>query len=404
MKTQLIIFFTLCLTVAVSSQRIEYGDAVVISQPVNENLYVGAGNVTINAPINGDLIIAGGNVTINDTVHKDLLVVGGTVMLNGYMGGDLRCAGGTIHVKKDVNGDILSTGGTLTIDKNVTVAGSLIITGGKMEVYGTIKGFMKCASGTLLFNGVVEKDFDNQSGKIDFDGRVLGSTKMSAPDINLGGNAAFMKDVKYWNAAGNLDFKQSLKGGIATFDPTLQVESPKWYYAGGATFLALLWYLGSALLTILLLQYLFSKTMMKAANTAFFETMKSVGYGFLYIIGIPALMVVAFLTIIGLPIGFLLLSGYIMSLIIATSLTSVVAANWLNNRYDKKWTFWQMSFVALGIFVVIKLLTFVFVLGWFIITIAVLIAFGAILLNVNWRKKTTSLQEVKATPVAEALT
>ncbi len=388
MKKQLIFTLSICLSFMALAQKVEYGESVTISQTVNENLYIGAGTVTINAPVRGDLVVSGGTITINDTIQKDLFVAGGTVVLNSYIGGDLRCVGGTITVKKEVNGDIVSAGGNLVIDKNVTVAGSLLITGGNIDMNGTIKGFMKSSSGKLQFNGIVEKDFDNQGGKINFQGRVLGNTKLSAPDISIGDNAVFMKDVRYWNTTGNLDFKQSLKNGsTATFDPTLKIETPKWYFAGGATFLTFLWYIGSAFITILLLQYLFTKTMFRAANTAFSETIKSLGYGFLYLLGIPVLMILAFITIIGLPIGFLLMSGYVLSIIIATSITAVVAANWLNERYNKKWTYWQMCFAALGIFVGLKILSFIFVLGWFIMLVATLIAFGSILMNINWRKK-----------------
>jgi hypothetical protein len=41
----------------------------------------------------------------------------------------------------------------------------------------------------------------------------------------------------------------------------------------------------------------------------------------------------------------------------------------------------------LGIFIVLKLISLIPFLGWFVVLIAIFIAFGAILQNVNWKRK-----------------
>jgi len=367
-----------------SAFRIEYGKNIIISQPVNENLYIAGGSITINAPIHGDLIIAGGTIIINDTVTNDILLAGGTVIFNGFMGGDIRCAGGNIHISKNVTGEVVVTGGDVLIDKGITIGG-LLATGGNVTVDGNVNGEIKGAFGDLVLNGIIVKDIDCRGGRITINGNIGGKSILSARHIVIGKDAVFNSDVRYWNNQGSLDFKQSLKNGKAIYDPSLKIHMGEWYYLGAATILGLLWYLGMAFLMILIVQYLFSATMKKAADTVFNSALKSLGFGLLFFVAVPVAAVVAFITIIGVPIGLLLVFGYITLILLASIIISVIIANWFNNRFDKKWSYWQMTFSAFGIFVLIKLVSVTPFVGWLIMILLACISFGSILINVNWK-------------------
>ena len=173
----------------------------------------------------------------------------------------------------------------------------------------------------------------------------------------IGDNAAFYNDVRYWNRKGNMDFKQSIKNGKAVYDPSLKIAVAKWYYLGAVSLLGLLWYLGMALLMILIIQALFTLTMKKAAESFYNKTLKSLGWGVLFCIAVPVIAGVAFVTVVGVPVGLLLIMGYIVLLLLATVITSVILANWINNIYDKKWNFWRLAFSAFGIFILLKLVS-----------------------------------------------
>jgi len=364
--------------------RIEYGRDINISQPVNEDLYLAGGNITINAPIYGDLIIAGGTILINDTVTNDILLVGGTVTFNGFVGDDIRCAGGKIHITKNVTGDVVVTGGRVTIGKAVTIGG-LLASGGDITIDGNVNGEVKGAFGDLLINGKISGNVDCRGGSITLNGIIGGKSVLSARYILIGDNALFNNDVRYWSEQGSIDFKPYLKTGKAIYDPSIRIRSDKWYYLGANTFFTLLWYLGMALLMILIIQYLFSATMKKAADTTFNSTLKSLGFGLLFLIVVPIAAVIAFVTVIGVPVGLLLVFSYITLILLTTVTISGVAANWINNRYNKKWNFWRLAFAAFGIFILLKLVSLTPVVGWLIMFLLACIAFGAILLNINWK-------------------
>jgi hypothetical protein len=252
---------------------------------------------------------------------------------------------------------------------------------------GIVKGNVKTGAGTFILNGLIENDLDCRGGKIEINGTVNGLSVMAANSISIGANAAFNKNVRYWNKKGTPDFRQSLKNATATYDPSLKIQTGRWYYLGAATLLGLLWYLGMALVLIMIVQYLFSSTIRKAADTVFNSSLKSLGMGFLFFIAVPVAAIVAFVTIIGVPVGLLLLFSYIALILLATIITSTVAANWFNNRNKKQWNYWRLVFAAFGIFVLLKLVSAIPFAGWVIMILLVCMAFGGILLNINWRRK-----------------
>ena len=72
----------------------------------------------------------------------------------------------------------------------------------------------------------------------------------------------------------------------------------------------------------------------------------------------------------------------------ATILASVVAANWLNSRFQYHWTYWRMVFSALAIFVLFKLIESTPIIGWLFMILLVCSSLGALLMNIHWRRRT----------------
>lgn len=366
--------------------RIEFGRNITISQPVFEDLYIAGGNVTINAPIYGDLIIVGGTIIINDTVTNDILLAGGTVTFNGFVGDDIRCAGGNIHISKNVTGDLVMAGGHITIDKEVVIGG-LLASGDNIIIDGNIKGNVRGTFGDLVLNGTVSGNVNCKGGSITINGPIYGKSVLGAKFIILESNAEFHNDVRYWSEQEALDIAPYMKSGKAIYDSSLRVRSSEWYYLGLTGLMGLLWYLGMAILMIFIIQYLFSSTMRKAADTVYNHSFKSLGIGFLFLIAIPVTAVIAFITAVAVPVGILLVFGYVSLLLLATVISSVVAANWVNNRGSRKWNNWLLGFTAFGFFIVFKFITLIPRAGWILMILLVCISFGSILMNVRWKRR-----------------
>lgn len=368
-----------------NAYRIEWGRKVVISQPVQEDLYVAGGEVTINAPVYGDLIVAGGTIFLNDTVANDLLLAGGTVHINGYVADDIRCTGGELHVLKNVGGDLVISGGQVDIAPSVQVTGGLITGGGDIVVNGIVLGDVRSAAGTLTFNGTANRNFDCRSQKLVMNGTVRGNAVLAASELTITAGARFYKPVRYWTKNGRVDFKQSLLGGAATFEPALEMKTDSWFYLGHATVLGLVWYLSTVLLFLMLIEYLFRNTFKKAADILNRSMGKSLGFGLLFFVCVPILTVLLLFTIVGIPIGLLLMATYVVLFLLATVITSLVVANWYSIRFERRWGYWQTVWGAMAMFILFKLVTFTPFFGWLIMLALASIAFGAILRNLHWK-------------------
>jgi len=388
MKTiKSVTWFALLLCALQTFGQLQSGENVIISERINQDLYVAGGTVTINAPIDGDLIIAGGTVTINDSVSQDILLGGGTAFLNGYAGDDIRCAGGKIIISGSVAGDVIATAGTLDILEGVVIRGNLIASGGEVTQDGDVGGLIKIASGTFTLNGKSGNNMECRGGKIIINGTVEGGSLLAANVIELGPEARFSRDVKYWSNDGSIDFGNSMSGGNATFDPSLEINNGSWQYLGFASFLMVMWYLGTALLMIALIQYLFRNTLRKSADTVKNLSLKSLGLGFLFLVGVPAAIVVVALTILAIPVAILLLIGYITIILLGTIIVAVMIAHWINNTYyQSQWSSVRIVLTSFGIFVFLKLASLTPVIGPLIMLLLACMAFGGILQQVRFKR------------------
>lgn len=372
---------------SVQAYRIEWGRTVTITAPVHEDLYIAGGTITINAPVYGDVIIAGGTITINDTISNDLLLAGGNVTINGYVADDIRCAGGELHILQHIGGDLVITGGTVEIAKDVIISSGLVTGGGTVVMNGIVNGDVRAAAGSFTFNGIANKNFDCRADKLILNGSVAGNSILAAREIIIQPNASFNNSIRYWNKEGKLNFRQSIKNGNAVFDPSLKMTSKNWYYLGHASILGLIWYLLTVFSFILLLQFLFANTFKKAGHDTGHSLLKSLGLGFLFFVGVPVAVALLLITIIGIPIGLIVMTSYVVIVLLATVITSLVFANWYNEKFGYNWGYWKTSLSAMAMFILFKLVSFTPFLGWLIMIVVACIAFGALLRNIDWRKR-----------------
>jgi hypothetical protein len=108
------------------------------------------------------------------------------------------------------------------------------------------------------------------------------------------------------------------------------------------------------------------------------------------VVGIPVAIAVSFVMLLSIPVGLILLFGYLILFVLATSISSVVIANWLNNVYFKgKWKYIKLSFASFFVFVVLKLFSLTPFVGFPITVLVVCMAWGAILLNIKWKRQQT---------------
>jgi cytoskeletal protein CcmA (bactofilin family) len=377
--------FIILLTLAVITIAAEFksGDKAILNNPVHDDLYVAGGLVTIQAPVYGDVIAAGGTINLNDSVLEDVLVAGGNIFINGYVGDDIRVAGGMVVINGVVEGDVIAAGGKITVSSTAHIKGDLVVAGGEIVFEGTLDGSIKAKGGHITINGKVLSGAVISANTLIINGYISGSSTISATELELGNNASFDGNIEYWTAQGQVDFSSHQKSGTASYNEDLKMEDKDvsmWWF--------LILYFLSAILLITVIYFLFKNATERAGLTMQTETGRSIGYGMLYLIGIPLVAILIMITIIAIPLSLIVLNIYLLTILLSHIISSIVIAQWIKQKNNKKWNNFLLLLISIGIYLVLKIIFFIPVVGFLANLLIVALVFGALILQYKKRKET----------------
>lgn len=172
---------------------------------INDDLYVGAGEIFIDGTVEGDLVAAGGYIEVNGEVTGDVILAGGGLVINGRVGDDARLAGGGITVAGAIGDDLFIAGGgpgwpgvpafplrigERTIAQGVRVAssaavdGDVYVVGGQGVLDGAIGGDLFAGMGTIALGGTVGGDarLDADRVEVQPNSKVAGTLRYDSDD------------------------------------------------------------------------------------------------------------------------------------------------------------------------------------------------------------------------------
>lgn len=359
--------------------QFESGENIVISDRQNDDLYLAGEMIKINAAVQGDLVAAGETIIINDSIYGDIAVISGDFSINNYIADDVRITGGTITIDAEIADDLVVFGGEVLITKNAKVNGNFICYAGEIEMNGEVLGMLKVTGGDITINGTANS-----------------TSKIMGEDIKIGNDAKFLADVSYYSNGGEIDFKESLINAKATFNEELRSDKPvfSWTTFGIASLVLWGFYILSAFLAILVLHVLFRNAFSKSIETLEKNVLKSFGYGLIYLIGVPLLIAIAFMMIIGIPIGLFITSIFVFSLLFGHLIAALLLAYYIAHKNPKNWGFWSITFLALAFAVILRLLTIIPFLGILISVVILSVTYGALTLRVLKNRNMTELTEL----------
>jgi hypothetical protein len=336
------------------------GKTVVLNgaEPINDNAYVAGGNVTVSGAINGDLLVAGGSVFVSGNVAQDIMAAGGNVSLSGVTAQDVRVAGGNLSVGAVLSGELMAGGGQITVTPDSKITKDSVLSGGSVTFNGDEAGNLEVNGGSVYIGGTVEKDL----------------TIHGAKDITVGANAVVRGNLDYTGPSEAVVQSGAQILGTKTFH-----KSEAGMSLGGlgmlAVFFAFWWIAKSfmVLLTAYLLWYLMRKDMetLLAEATAHFG--RELLRGFVLLIAVPAAIIVACLTIIGILVGGIAGLFYAALILLGGPVSVLVFAAYLKKR--KTDLRWYTILLAWFLIEVVVLIPFI---GWFAYLLLYLVSLGAL--------------------------
>jgi len=281
----------------------EFGESVTRSGTVKEDIYLAGSNVNLSVVAEGDVIAAGGSLNIGNEIKGDALLAGGSVTIRGKLRDDVRAAGGTVTLDAEVGDDALLAGGNVVLDPSTCINGRAWIAGGRLDI-----------------SGCIGKELTEAGGNIAVSAEIKGDVMLACETIEIKPGTVIHGNLRYMSPnAATIDQAAIIKGTITHLPSPRHERGAAGAAAAGIGILISLMVTGTALLL------LFPRVAAAITDRVAQAPWKSLGLGLAVLAATPLVVILLFVSLIGLWLGFILLAAYLVALLLGY-LSGVLAA------------------------------------------------------------------------------
>lgn len=344
----------------------------MVSQTLSKRLVVLA-VVALLVLATGPTVIAAQDIDATQETRMS----GNVIVAEGDTVKSLEVMSGTVVIRGTVDGDLNGVAGSVVIADTGVVTGDLSVATGSLRIAGTVGGSVSAGTGSahLAETGQVGEDFSVGAGSVTIDGTVGNDATVGGETISLGSTAQIGGELRYDGALSR--DSGAVVGGSIVKDETIGGFGPGG--VSGVTLPSIGWLdtlyglLANLLLGAVLLLVLpgFSD---RVATRARGETGRSALIGLLALIGIPFVLLLLAVTIVGIPLAVLGLFGYGLVVWIGVVYGEYAAGSWLVDQWQDEPNRWYGLIVGLLAF---TLLSTIPVIGGLFVFAALLVGLGA---------------------------
>ncbi|MGZ5180642.1 MAG: bactofilin family protein [Ramlibacter sp.] len=262
------------------------------------DVYAAGGEVRTGGRVTGDFGAAGGKVVVDEPVAGDAWVAGGSVEVRAPVRDRLRVAGGDVTVDSPIGGKLLAAGGRVTVGPNALVGGGASLYGGHVTVEGRIDGDLHVSGRQVTINGDVRGDAKVRAERVEL-----------GPDARIGGRLQYTARDELAQAEGAQVAGTVVRQRERQADDEDAVIERRWDFpmpwrSGGM--LSALSLLACAAVFLLLVP----RYGAQAADRLRDGPLGALALGVVAVIAVPVVAVLLFITLLGIPLGLLLLAVY----------------------------------------------------------------------------------------------
>ncbi|HVK54739.1 MAG TPA: polymer-forming cytoskeletal protein [Burkholderiales bacterium] len=361
--------FFLIVAAPASSQQTYDRDNAAVTTSSSGNLYVAGSTVRLESDVPGDLFAAGGNVTVNKLVGEDAVIAGGEVNVDAPVGEDLRVAAGNVAVGGQIGGDAAIAGGKVNITRDAKIAGDAWLAGGEVRV-----------------NGAIGKELRVYGDEIVVAGEVTGDARLRGRRIAIAPGAVINGELQYMSPNDIVISPDARIAGKILREPEPDRWITKEQRHGISIFLSVVWLVGLIAAGALLL-LLFPNLTRRTESNMRAAPLKSLGLGSAILFAAPPIIILLFVSVIGIPVALVLLATYAILLLIGYLTTAAFIGDRIARLARKSaelTTGWRIASMALAL-ILLTLVGAIPFLGGFIILIALLFGLDAFVLQLFQR-------------------
>jgi cytoskeletal protein CcmA (bactofilin family) len=364
----MVLFLTLILVTPALAVESRTGDMVNVSGGVIKGpLFVSGNNITVDADVDGDVFAAGQTVTVNGRVTGDVIAAANSVRVSAAVLGDIRAAANTIDVTGPVEGNVTAAGNNVSLGQSSSVKRDALLFGNSVQIYGPVSGQVLGSASQFNINSSI-------GGNI----RIWDVQKLSF------GPAAVVGGLTTYNSATQAEIAPGAKIGAITqlaprVQPTPPVQTPI-PMQRGFSWGSVLWSLATGLLIWGAGLLLLPKVLPRLGQTAKESPWPSLGWGFLALLVAPFGIILLMITVIGIPLAFILIFSYIITFMVAKVVVSDAIARVLSRSSTGRTGYVLYFMISL---LAIILLCNIPVGGFFFTLITACAALGIIILTIG---------------------
>ncbi|MBZ5535776.1 MAG: zf-HC2 domain-containing protein [Acidobacteriia bacterium] len=266
-------------------------------ETINDNLLATGDTVMVDGVVNGDLIVFARRVEIHGTVKGDFVRFAQRTDISGNVEGNLYGFSQSLNLTGHVARNIYSWIQSLRMDPQATVGGDMVVGCDDLSLEGKVTHSVWVFSGAADIRGNVGHDLSFFGGKLNL-----------FPPASVGGNL-----TAHVQKSTNVHIAPGVAVGGKT-ETILNVHKSR-FARRGFYFWEVVKLLGALLLGWLfcaIAPKFFQSTVRAAGSLG-----RSLGLGFAVLVATPIAVIIACITLMGLPLGLLLLMFYAASMYFA---------------------------------------------------------------------------------------
>jgi len=322
--------------------RLTAGDDVQVDEPVEGSAFAAGARVGVTARVEGSAYLSGGDVTVSAPIGRNLYMAGGDLRLESVVYGRLRAAGGHVRIAREA-----------LVDESASLAG------GSVEVDGGIGGRLRAYGETIVINGAIGGDVE-----------LAGDRIRIGPDARIAGSL-------YYRSGRPIVIDSQ---AVVTGNVVERQKDRRWLrrIGRGESFVGGTFSFGLVLIGALMILGLPRFTREAGANLRERPGVAG-GVGIAMVLGVPLMLLLLVLTVIGIPLAILFAFGYAAVLLFGYLVAAICLGDtvlWRAKAERLQSAWWRILFMLLAL-IAIAIVKVVPFLGSLIVVLLFIGGIGA---------------------------
>ena len=342
--------------------------------------------------LNGPGFFSGNDVQIDGTIEGTTFAVGEEVHINGTINGSLFVAAQTIFINGEVTGNIYATGQNITVTaesgKDVFLVGANIIVDSQAQIGRDL--FIAAAS--LMQEGTISRHLFGGGQRFTLNGSVGGNASIDIQQLTLQSSASIEGNLNYQSPNEAVINSNATINGTTDWEDTTQSmsdRSPSQENRLIRTLIGFLWSILSTLVVWFMIKLWHPHFWMDSIRFIPASPLKTIGIGLLALILTPLAVILSILTIVGIPLGLIVMALYTIMLYLSHIVTAIFIGTWLAKIFKWKTLKNEIWLVLLGL-VLLKLIDLIPFINFIVGLLVILIGLGALVLSLYKSRSSTS--------------